>query len=77
MAATPEGVRRLSLFAGGIGAILWFVYVLVESNGFSKMGTPGWPIGGSMVVGVICFIVPFLFVRAVAWVVAGFKQRKE
>ncbi len=75
MATSSEGVRRLSLFAGVIGAFLWFAYAFMESNAFSRIKPDEWLIvAGGLVV---CFFVPFLFVRAAAWVVGGFTSKKE
>ncbi len=75
MAASSEGVRRLSLLAGAIGAFLWFAYVFMETKGFGNLEPKGWPIfmGGL----VVCFVGPFVFVRAAGWVVDGFTGKKE
>lgn len=75
MANTSEGVRRLSFFAGGIGALIWFTWALFSSDCFSRLKPEEWLI----VVGgiVVCFLVPLAFVRAAAWVVRGFTERKE
>ena len=75
MATSSQGVRRLSLFAGAIGAFLWFAYVFLESNAFSRIKPDEWliVIGGL----VVCFLVPFVFVRAAAWVVGGFTEKGD
>jgi len=75
MANTSEGVRRLSFFAGGIGALIWFTFALFSSDFFSRIKPEEWliVIGGIFV----CFLVPLVFVRAAAWVVRGFTERRE
>ena len=66
-----EGVRRLSLLCGGLSAFAWFVFVSLASNFFSNSRDGDWALFAGTVV--FSFCVPVVVVRAVAWVIAGFK----
>jgi hypothetical protein len=72
MPNSSEGVRRLSIFAGGIGSFLWLCYVFLESNGFSRIHREEWLIVIGGLVGF--FFVGFGLVRAVTWVIGGFTR---
>jgi len=39
MLASSTGSNRVAIFAGGIGAFVWFAYVFVESDGFSRLNS--------------------------------------
>ncbi len=77
MADSSEGVRRLSLFAGSIGAILCFVRIVLWSELFSKMNNPIEDLIIYAVYIVLWFLAPWAFVRGVAWVVWGFTREKD
>jgi hypothetical protein len=75
MADSSEGVRRLSLFAGGIGSFLWLAYVLTEVSDWNVFGLRDLSI---VVCGLVFFfLIPFAFVRGVAWVIQGFARKKD
>ena len=76
MPSASEGVRRLSLFSGGVVTLLWFGWIFLATEAFTKIrGEDFWPLFvGSLAVS---FLVPFAFVRAAAWVVSGFTDKKE
>ncbi len=67
-----EGVRRRSLFAGGIGSFLWFVWLWRNVN-FSVIEPWQWLIVIGGFVGF--FLVGFALVRAMAWVIQGFTRK--
>ena len=75
MPSASEGVRRLSLFSGGVVTFLWVGFIFLVSEGFTDLRGEGWAffVGGLPV----SFLVPFAFVRAAAWVVSGFTDKKE
>jgi len=77
MADSSEGVRRLSLFVGIIGAILCFIRIVLWSEFFTKMNHPieDWII--YIILIGLWFLVPWAFVRGVAWVVWGFTREKD
>ena len=69
-----EGVRRRSLFAGGIGSLLWFVWLWRNVN-FSVIEPWQWLIVIGGFVGF--FLVGFALVRLVAWVTLGSMREKD
>ena len=72
LATSSEGVRRLSLFGGGIGALLWLVYLLQNAN-LSALRPVEWLI---VICGFVFFpFVGFALVRLVAWVIFGFMRK--
>ena len=73
MPNSSEGVRRLSIFAGGVGSFLWFVW-FCQNVGFRDMNDPLWWLL-LIVASVGFFFVGFALVRAVAWVIWGFTQK--
>jgi hypothetical protein len=69
MADSTEGVRRLSLIAGGVGSFLCLVFIFLEDS-FTPVYALHWLIA---VAGLaVCFFVPFALVGVVAWVIRGF-----
>ncbi|MFV1978147.1 MAG: hypothetical protein ACC649_02215 [Myxococcota bacterium] len=77
MADSSEGIRRLSLFVGSIVVILCLVRIVLSSDFFSEMN---YLIEGSIiytVLVVLWFLVPWPFVRGVAWVIGGFTREKD
>jgi hypothetical protein len=77
MIAVAEGFRRLSLFAGGLTAIAWILFVLSGVVGGEFRGDRGLLFALVMVGGPIAFFAPFFFVRALGWVIAGFLGDKR
>ena len=74
LATSSEGVRRLSLVAGGVGSLLWIVF-LFEEGGFNPVEPLQWfLLIGSLVVSPF---VGFALVRLVAWVIFGFMRKKD
>jgi hypothetical protein len=72
MPNSSEGVRRLSIFAGSISSILWFICALFEID-YSSLNT--WPARIIIFGGLVpSFFIPFALVRAVAWVKQGFTK---
>ncbi len=69
---SSEGVRRLSIFAGGTGSLWWLAYVFLDSNAFRQIKPLEWliVIGGL----VACFFIGLALVRAIAWVIWGFTR---
>lgn len=74
MKEQSEGIRRLSIFLGGLGSFAWFIYVFIVSNAFSDITKEGWLIipGGL----VVCFLVPYALVKCINWVILGFSPDK-
>jgi hypothetical protein len=67
-----EGVRRLSLLLGIFGCIGWAIFVLVSSEGLSRIEGTGWIVAS---IGLpVCFYTPLWTVRGIAWVVEGFNK---
>jgi hypothetical protein len=65
-----EGFRRLSHLLGGLGSLSWVVYAFVASKEFSTLKGGYWVL---FILGIpVCFAVPFLLVKVVYWVIAGF-----
>jgi len=77
MPNSSEGVRRLSLFAGSICGFVGLVRIAWISEFFTKFGEPFDPIRLVLfiVFVVICFLIPWAFVHAVAWVVWGLTRK--
>ena len=71
--AREEGVRRLSLFAGGLGLILWLPIAGVVIADMAPVPDP-LGLGYVFLPGFIFFGVPFGLVRTISWVVSGFKK---
>jgi hypothetical protein len=70
-----EGMRRLAIVCGVIGAITWLVFIGKVSNGFSEVQPVGWLI---LVLGVpVSFALGFVVVWAVDWVMAGFVSSRS
>ena len=69
-----EGVRRLSIFAGGLGAFLFLGWLVVLTEAFTKVGADRWWAAAALTLAglLVSFFVPWAFVRVAAWVVAGF-----
>ena len=69
-----EGVRRLSVFAGGLGAVLFFAWIFVQSGAFTEIDADEWPLAAAFIVGglLVSFFAPWALVRAAAWVARGF-----
>lgn len=72
-----EGVKRLSLLLGVLGALGWIIFLLVETKFFTEIvySTKVWAI---IVCGlVISFLLPFGITKGIAWVIDGFKHEKS
>ena len=75
MPKASEGVRRLSLFAGGVVSFLWFGVILLWALSYPySLKANDWV--GFAVSLAAAFFVPFVFVRAAAWVIAGFRDER-
>ncbi len=69
------GVRRRSIFWGGLGAFVWLILILIVSDGLSNIAKEQWIV---LFAGLgICFIIPFGLVRSIYWVVGGFKKDEK
>ncbi len=67
-----EGMRRLGLVVGVVGAVAWVIFVAVVSKGFSQIQLRGWVI---FLVGIpFFFVLCFLVIWAVDWMIAGFRM---
>ena len=73
MTCVHRGVMRLSLFAGGIGALLWLGFAFFESDGFERVEGAGWLIffGGMLV----CFAIAYALARIFHQFFSGFQWR--
>lgn len=70
-----EGMRRLGIVFGVVGALAWIIYVAVVSEGFSQIQPRGWVI---FLVGVpFFFVLCFVVIWMVDWVIAGFRMGSE
>ena len=67
MKVRNEGVRRLSIFWGGLCSFAWLVFGFIATTDFLIL----------IVGSVICFIIPYVLVTSINWVVSGFKQNKS
>jgi len=64
------GFRRLSLACGGLGAAIWGFLTFVEVIDF------GYGHDGKLGMGfLLSFFIPWGTVRAIPWVIQGFKER--
>jgi hypothetical protein len=72
---SSEGVRRLSIFAGGISAFLWVVWFLQNNRISGDEPLLDWLLLIGITVGF--FFVGFALVRAIAWVIQGFARKKD
>lgn len=75
MKRKSEGVRRLSIFIGGLAAFAWFLFVLIITHVFTDLeGSKGWLffLGGL----AVCFFIPLILIKSIYWVVIGFKKDK-
>ena len=75
MKGKSEGIRRLSIFLGGLCSFVWFILVFIVSNAFSDFSkTTDWlKVSGGLVV---CFLVPYALVKCINWVIIGFSSDK-
>lgn len=70
---SKEGFRRLSIFSGIIGLLLWtilFMFGLLES--FSNRPDDFYAIGLP-----ISYLIPWLIVKLTKWMLDGFYQKQE
>ncbi len=72
-----EGVPRLSILVGALGVFAWtvvFLGILLQAH--AEIGNTNW--GRFAIVftasAAIAFMIPWALVRAVAWVVIGFRR---
>jgi hypothetical protein len=78
-----EGVKRLSLLLGTLGALGWIIFITIVTNFFTGMqhSQIEWSIiakiVGSIIVCGISFLLPFGITKGIAWVIDGFKQDKS
>ena len=56
--AASEGVRRLALLLGAIGAASWLIFAAFASSFFTRMEPLAWVF--LIVFAGICFFIPFL-----------------
>jgi len=70
-----EGFRRLAIFSGMMGVLAWLVYVMFAalSEGMEQ-SLRTWTL--IVVIMILSFLAPYAVVRAIAWVIRGFKQSK-
>ncbi len=75
MKQKSEGIHRLSILTGGLGAFAWFLYILIDTHSFTRIKYgEEWLL---ILVGLVFwFLIPFILVRSTYWVVIGFKQDK-
>lgn len=66
MSRSP-GVRRLSLFLGSIGAVLWLLLLGSWAVLLGRQVLAYYLLGA-----LVCFLIPFLLVEGIAWVIRGF-----
>ncbi len=72
-----EGVKRLSLLLGVLGALGWITFVVIVTELFTTVthSLKPWLI---IVFGlVLAFLLPFGITKGIAWVIDGFKQDKS
>jgi hypothetical protein len=77
-----KGVNRLAILLGSLGALWGSAQFL--SGGFARGSGPlitdavaegAWRVWLLVsLIPVVCFLIPFALVHAIAWVVRGFKQ---
>ena len=74
MKEQSEGIRRLSIFLGGLGSVAWFIFAFIASEAFSHFHIADWLIlSGGLIV---CFLVPYALVKCINWVIRGFSKDK-
>lgn len=70
-----EGVKRLSLLLGVLGALAWITSIVIVIFIDGRPPPIVWLI---IVCGlVISFLLPFWITKGIAWVIDGFKQDKS
>jgi hypothetical protein len=67
-----KGVNRLAVFLGGLGALFGFLPVIALIVDSSNVHPEHWLF--YIIFPIVCFLIPFGLVHAIAWVVRGFKQ---
>ncbi|SRR6266403_847936 len=72
-----EGTKRLAIFLGGLGALVWLTLVGTDTKCFTQMDHSVKVWGIILGVSVLCFLGAFSAVHAVAWVIRGFKDPKD
>jgi hypothetical protein len=69
-----QGVKRLALLLGGLAAAWAFVMVIGQIF-YNPGGFRHWTDWLFVIIfPIVCFLIPFGLVHAIAWVVRGFKQ---
>jgi hypothetical protein len=73
-----KGVNRLAILLGGLGALYAldvFAFPIASAALSDAIVQSGWLILLSItLVTIVCFLIGFGLVHAIAWVVRGFKQ---
>jgi hypothetical protein len=74
-----RGMRRVALFLGVIGALigLYGTFLFWEDLRETPPPAYAWQYLLTLTLPVIGFLIPWGFVRAVLWVVAGLVELKE
>lgn len=70
----PEGIRRLSIFAGGVCCIAFAAWVAAEVQDVGFDGMRWFNVLGGFVV---AYVGGWSMVRAVGWVYRGFNADKN
>lgn len=68
----PEGLHRIAVVLGLVGAAIWMVWIASESDGFTDVRPIGWFI--IVVEVVVVGMAPGLVIRVGRWVLEGFKD---
>jgi hypothetical protein len=90
METRQEGFRRLAIFLGVLGAVVWLAFAtqryvsLTQADWLSRhlRATEGWfwrelrSYGVQVLVWIpVAFLVPWSVARAVEWVAGGFRRK--
>ena len=71
-----EGFRRLSLFGGVLGVVIWILFVLDQTAPIKNVRVAIVLLFG-VVGSIVAFFAIWAFVRGVGWVVEGFLQGRN
>ena len=68
-----EGMRRLGIVIGIVGALAWTLLFLANVD-FNRITPGGWVL---FLIGIlVCFGLGFGVIWAIDWIVSGFRQGK-
>lgn len=67
-----EGMRRLSIVLSAVCLFVWFGWIGVVSEGFTKIKPEGWTLLVAAPVAV--YVIILILIRTMAWIIRGFRN---